>query len=122
MRVRSLDANHDWNYGKGKNDYLLNNNAIIQNINTRLQSFINDCFFDAEAGLDWWNLLGGKSQVAVELAVTRQILNSTGVTALSQLSVVVSDNRNILIQYQVVTVYSLNKSLSGSVTIGGSNA
>lgn len=119
MITRALDADHDWTFGKGKNNYLYNNNAVVQNINTRLNSFVNDCFFDRNAGVDWWNLLGGKSRLAVELAVTTVILNTTGVSGLVELSVILSDTRQVTIVYQVVTVYSRSKNLTGSITVGG---
>lgn len=119
MIVRALDVNHDWTFGKGKNDYFVNNNAIVQNINTRLNSFVGDCFFAANAGVDWWNLLGGKSRVAVELAISTIILNTTGVTGLVELSVILSDTRQVSIVYQVSTVYSLSQNLTGSLTVGG---
>lgn len=119
MISRALDINHDWTFGKGKNDYLINNNAIVQNINTRLNSFVGDCFFSANSGVDWWTLLGGKSQIAVELAVSAVILNTSGVTGLVELSVNLSDTRQVTIVYQVATVYSTSQNLTGSLTVGG---
>lgn len=119
MIVRSLDGNHDWNFGKGKNDYYRNNDAVTQNIDTRLLSFKNDCFFDANAGIDWWNLLGSKNLPAIKLAVTSIILNTEGVTGLIELSVNLSDTREVEITYRVTTVYSLNQSLGNTITVGG---
>lgn len=119
MIVRAIDANHDWTFGKGKNDYLVNNNAIVQSINTRLNSFVGDCFFSSNSGVDWWTLLGGKSRLAVELAVTTVILNTYGVTGLVELSVILSDTRQVSIVYQVATVYSASQNLTGSLTVGG---
>lgn len=106
MRVRALDVAGDWLFGKGQNDYLTANAAIVQNIATRLLSFLGDCFFDLGAGIDWWNLLGGKSQIAIQLAVAAVILNTDGVTGILQLSVFVDVDRKITIKYQVQTVYS----------------
>jgi hypothetical protein len=119
MIVRALDGNHDWTFGKGRNSYKSNNDAIVQNINTRLNSFVGDCFFDANFGIDWWNLLGAKSQIAIELAITTIILNTDGVTGLAQLSVTLDTSRKVTIVYQVVTVYSISKNLGGSLTVGG---
>lgn len=106
MRVRALDVDHDWTFGKGRNNYFVNNAAIVQNINTRLNSFLGDCFFDLNAGIDWFNLLGAKDQVALNLAVSAVILNTRNVTGIKQLSLTVSANRNITIRYQVNTTYS----------------
>lgn len=106
MRVRAIDVNHDWLFGKGQNDYVRNLYAVIQNINTRLNSFLGDCFFDNGAGVDWFNLLGGKDQISLNLAISSVILNTQDVTGINQLSVAVSSARNITVTYTVQTSYS----------------
>lgn len=103
MRVRAIDVNHDWLYGKGQNDYLTGNSAVIQNINTRLNSFLGDCFFDTGAGVDWFNLLGAKDQLALNLAVTTVILNTKDVVGLTQLSISRNAARAVTIRYVVQT-------------------
>lgn len=83
MIIRNLDSNGDFTFGSGKGNYLTNNPAIGLNINTRLLSWLNDCFFDAGAGIDWFNRLGNKNQRSLlELDLKRIILQSYGVTAL----------------------------------------
>ena len=79
MRFRNLTADGDWVFGKGRNSYLKNNEALMMNIKTRLLSFLNDCFFDMEAGIDWWNLLGEKDQKAILVSVQRIVLRSSQV-------------------------------------------
>jgi hypothetical protein len=110
-RVRALDSNHDWLFGSGKSDYLINNMAVAQNINTRLNSFVGNCFFDLTAGINWFNLLGtskGKAgQTALNLAISTVILNTPQVTGLRQLSSSLDVNRNFSVFYQAQTVYSL---------------
>lgn len=107
MIVRSLDINGDWTFGKGKNNYLSNNKAIVQSIATRLQSFLGDCFFAVDAGLDWFNLLGAKDQLALELAVRAVILNTQDVTAIVNVSINLEENtRRINMKYTVETVYT----------------
>lgn len=109
MRVRALDIVGDWTFGKGVNDYLFKNDAIGQNIKTRLSSFLGDCFFDIQAGIDWFNLLGSrgaKNQLALELAISSTILNTENVSKLVELSVNVNDNRKMIVSYEVNTVYS----------------
>lgn len=108
MIVRSLDGLGDWRFGKGKNDYLVNNKAIIQSIATRLNSYLGDCFFAIDAGVDWFNLLGSKDQLALELAVRAVILNTPGVTSIVDLSINLAEtNRQITMQYTVETVYTV---------------
>lgn len=112
MRVRALDSNGDWTYGKGQNDYLTKNRAVGQKIRTRLMSFLGDCFFDLGAGLDWFTFLGSKDQLALNLAVSSTILNTTDVTGIRQLSINLNRvTRQLTIQYQVQTTYSV---LSGA--------
>lgn len=107
-RVRALDGNHDWTFGKGQNDYLKNNKATAQNIQTRLLSFSGDCFFDLGAGIDWFNFLGSKDQLALNLSVSAVILNTPDVTGIKQLSIVLNPiNRKLTIRYRVQTVFSV---------------
>lgn len=79
MRFRNIDENGDWVFGKGRNSYLRGNEALMMNIKTRLLSFLNDCFFDTDAGIDWWNLLGGKDQKALLASIQRVVLRSSHV-------------------------------------------
>ena len=51
MKVRALDESGDWTFGKGENNYYSANDAIAQNIKTRLYSFLGDCFFDLSANI-----------------------------------------------------------------------
>ena len=110
MRVRALNSNHDWTFGKGLNDYVFNNAAIAQNINTRLNSFLGNCFFDIGAGIDWFNLLGAKDQTALNLSISSIILNTDGVTGIIEISISLDANRNFSVTYKVQTVYSTTQS------------
>lgn len=107
MSVRAIDANGDWIFGKGINDYLSGNAAVQQSIKTRLLSFLGNCFFDVTAGIDWFNLLGAKNQTQLTLAISSTILNTDNVTGLLQLSVTLNPiSRAFSITYQVQTTYS----------------
>lgn len=106
MRVRQVDSSHDFTFGKGKNNYLTATRAIVQNIDTRLLSFLGNCFFDLGAGIDWFNLLGSKNEIALNLAVSAVILNTQNVTGLLQLSISLGATRVLTIRYQVQTTYS----------------
>lgn len=79
MRFRNLTSDGDWCFGKGRNSYLRDNDALMMNIKTRLMSFLGDCFFDTEAGIDWWNLLGGKDIKSLLASVQRVVLRSSQV-------------------------------------------
>ena len=85
MRFRNLDTNGDWVFGKGRNSYVKDDKALMLNIKTRLLSFLGDCFFDVDAGIDWWNLLGEKDVKRLAASVQRIILNSYGVKRIVKL-------------------------------------
>jgi hypothetical protein len=113
MIVRALDSNGDWTFGHGRSNYKRANLAVAQAIQSRVTSFLGDCFFDLGAGIDWFNLLGGKNELAISLAVSAVILNTTDsdgnqvVTGVKKLSVNLDSNRSLQVSYQVVTVYSV---------------
>jgi type I restriction enzyme R subunit len=79
MKVRSLDALGDWKFGRGKSDYLSEKDSISQNIETRLKSFLGDCYFDLSAGVDWFNLNGSKDTSELETVITTVILNTENI-------------------------------------------
>lgn len=105
MKVRGVDLNNDWLFGKGLNDYKTNRNALAQNIKTRLQSFLGDCFFDLSGGIDWFNLLGSKQVLELRLNVASVLLNTQGVQEILEVSSIINQDRNITLTYTVNTVY-----------------
>lgn len=116
MIVRSVDGLGDWRFGKGKNDYLTNSKAIEQNIATRLRSFLGNCFFALDAGIDWFNLLGSKNKTALELAVRSVILNTEGVVGIVDISINLEETtRRINMQYSVNTIYTAILGLTGTI-------
>lgn len=110
MIVRGLTSTGDFLFGKGLNDYASNQAEIALDIQMNLSMFLGDCFFATNVGIDWFNLLGGKSQLAINLAVNAAILNTTGVTGILQTSIDLTDKRALQITYQVQTVYSVLQS------------
>lgn len=107
MIVRALDINSDWLFGKGKNDYKSGNDAIAQSISTRLKSFLGDCFFAIDQGIDWFNLLGTTNTIELKLAISTMILNTKDVTGIVEVSLSRNSNRQLTITYSVDTVYGL---------------
>jgi hypothetical protein len=105
MIHRNLDTNHDWLFGKGKESFLFDDNAVGMNIKTRVLSFFNDCFFDTDAGIDWFNLLDIGKKNHLEQAIRATVLQSYGVTALLELDIV-ENNRKLLIQYVIETIFN----------------
>lgn len=112
MIMRALDSNGDWTFGKGRNNYLRRTDALAQSISTRLNSFVNDCFFDLQAGVDWFTFLGGKNLVTLKLAISSVILNTPNVTALKELNISTDANRKLTVQYSVTTAFSAVSSVA----------
>ena len=100
MRFRNLDENGDWCFGKGRNSYLINDRALMMNIRTRLLSFLGDCFFDTEAGIDWWTFLGGKDLKSLLASVQRVVLRSSQVKKIVDLDYTLT-NRVLSIRLSV---------------------
>ena len=122
MIIRAIESDlattnaGDWRFGHGFQDYLIETEAIKLNITTRLRCFINDCFFDAEMGLDWWNLLGSKDVNKISMDIRRVILESEGVTAITDMQLVRDiGERALTITYKIDTLYS--EAVQGSITI-----
>jgi len=106
MIVRALDGDHDWTFGQGLNNYLKDQNAVAQDINTRLNSFLGDCFFDQGAGINWFGFIGSKESLALNLAISAVILNTLNVLSINQLYVRLTAQRAFSVAYDVQTSFS----------------
>jgi hypothetical protein len=107
MIIRKVDSENDWRFGKGKADYARDEQAIEQNINGRLLSWVGDCFWALNDGVDWKSRLDIGQEEALSEECKNIILSSEGVVGIT--SVVVSlgrDSRMISIAYDVDTIYS----------------
>ena len=106
MIFRNLDANNDWTFGNGKNDYLVENNAIALNIKTRTLSWLNDCFFALDEGIDWANRLGSKNQETIlKMDLKKIILESEGVVEITSSEFSLID-RNFTATFFIDTIFS----------------
>ena len=103
---RNLDVNNDWQFGNGKGSYVVDEQEIAINLKTRIMSFLGDCFFATNEGIDWWNLLDYRYQDRLENAVQEVVKDTPGVTAINSIDVLVGANRQIRIQYDIQTIYS----------------
>lgn len=106
MIFRNLDINGDWEFGRGKSDYISQNKAIGVNVKTRLISWVGDCFFAQNEGIDWYNRLGSTAQrTLLELDIRRVILQSEGVTGIIEFDTFLN-GRIFTADYSIETVYS----------------
>lgn len=60
MRVRTLDSNWDWNFGRSRQDYAQESLSTAYDVKQKSLCWYGDCFFDMIAGIDYKNLLGSK--------------------------------------------------------------
>lgn len=114
MRVRGLDDNGDWLFGKSTNDYRVDKDALKQNVKTRLASFLGDCFFSLSSGIDWFNLLGSKNQTGLSIAISSTLLNTKEVLRINSLAFSVDANRSVIFNYDIDTTYGTIKSKVGT--------
>lgn len=111
MSVRAIDENRDWQFGQGKQSYRNRIEEIGQMIQTRVLSFLGDCFFAVEEGIDWVNLLakGSSKEEELKRSISLTILETPGVVALNKLELVNDrQTRRLIIDYSVATIYSTN--------------
>lgn len=105
MIVRALDSDGDWTFGQGIKNYLVNLDAIGQLIKTRLRSYLANCFFDLNAGIDWDLRLSQKNQQELLKSDTYKIIKDTdGVLGILSHELTVA-NRRATIKTVVQTVY-----------------
>ena len=110
MNFRALTASNDWLFGQGRESYAFGEAAVGLNIKTRLLSFINNCFFDMTAGIDWFTYLGlpGKQQQTL-LSIRANILQAYGVVSINSVTLNLNDaTRTAVITININTIYSQN--------------
>ena len=92
------------------------------NIKTRLKSFKWDCYFDLEAGIDWFAILATRGQYMqdlVEINVRLCILQSLYVTEITKIDVIYDEvERKLKLDYNIKTIFGEG---SDSFEIGGYN-
>lgn len=62
MRIRNIDKNGDWRFGKSQSDYVRDAYAVGLDIKMKLQEWFGDCFFALQHGIPWQIRLGSKNQ------------------------------------------------------------
>jgi len=107
MIIRKVDANNDWRFGHGLSDYNQNENAIDENIKTRLLSWVGDCFFALQEGVDWRNRLDVGQQAALRDEIASVILQSFGVIAINSIELDFNgQTRLAIIRANIQTIFS----------------
>lgn len=105
MSFRNLDGHGDWVFGLGRHSYVNENQEILLNAKTRVLSFLGDCFFAPQDGIDWWHLLDYNKQTELENAVMSTIAETEGVESVNEVDSVINSDRKITLTYSITTIY-----------------
>lgn len=106
MSFRNLTGSWDWVFGGGVNSYATAENEILLNAKTRVLSFLGDCFFATNEGIDWFNLLDYNKQAKLENDVQNTLVNTDGVVSVNSVDVTYGAKRSIIISYNLNTIYT----------------
>jgi hypothetical protein len=106
MKIRGLDENDDWTFGKGLEDYKTKSEAINQDVKTAILEWKGDCFFANNNGIDWNNRLEKRQQKRLESEIKSLISKREGIIQVNQISSSLSENRVLTITYEITTIYS----------------
>lgn len=112
MIFRALTPTGDFTFGQGQQNYLRDEAAIELNVETRLKSFLADCFWAMDFGIDWWNLLGQQNpaaQAAIVVACRTVIATSYGVVKINGVTASTDRvTRRLTVNFDVDTIFSRN--------------
>lgn len=105
MAIRTVTKEWDWKFGHGISEYASRSVEVGYSVKMRILSWYRDCFFAANDGIDWKNLLGEKiDKGEIDKAVTSVILNTDGVQSISNFRSEVVD-RVYTLSTRVKTIY-----------------
>lgn len=108
MRIRAIDENGDWKFGKGIQDYLLDLEGLKVNLKTRLKSWKGDCFFALTEGVDYNNFLDLGTKSFLDRDIKRVILQTEGVILIKTFtSTLDRDSRDLTIECNIVTIFGV---------------
>lgn len=107
MRVRRVDADGDWTFGRGRYSYAATTESVAQRVKTRLQSFQGDWFLDLDHGLPWFARFEKPADLSLlESDIKRCILETPGVATLTTFSITLDpDTRKCVIVATITDIY-----------------
>lgn len=110
MIIRNSTSTGDFTMGKGLSDYLMNENAILHNIKTRLLQWKGDCFYAEAEGVDYNNLLDVGTKNLLDSDVKRIILQSEGVIKINAFeSTLDNSERAYSGEATITTIFGVDK-------------
>lgn len=105
--LRNLDKNHDWLFGHGIQDYVIGEKEIELDILTNILCWRNNCFYDLDRGIDWYNITASRSNQLIH-SLTSLILNIDGVVKINSIDYNLAEDRKINININLDTIYKQN--------------
>ncbi|WGS52665.1 hypothetical protein LFL96_31260 [Paraburkholderia sp. D15] len=108
MRYRALDANGDYSWGQGPANFLVDSpEAVAQLVLTRLNLKTGEWFLDTTEGTPYDSaILGAGTASTRDLAIQQRILDTQGVTGITDYASAVSPvNRAFVVAATIDTIY-----------------
>lgn len=110
MKYRRLTENGDYTFGSKTNNFLYDNNAVVQAIKTSLLLLKGEWWEDVNRGLPLFESILGQPGTpeniqAIDLVIRDQIANVEGVIDIKNYSGTYNSSREYAISCQVETVY-----------------
>jgi len=112
MRYRKLSPTGDFVFGRGQNDFYIDQpEAVAQAVATRLRLWTGQWFLDTSDGMDWLNeVLGVGTANTRDIAIQMRAVQTPGVVELQGYSSTANQNtRQFTASFTLMTVYGAYK-------------
>lgn len=94
MRVRALDENWDWRWGRSRQDYADASLGVAYDVKQKILCWYRDCFFDMTSGIDYKNLLGAKgTKDEIDASVKKIIITNPDIVEMTFFESSVTDRK-----------------------------
>ncbi|MCA6999479.1 hypothetical protein [Dickeya solani] len=108
MRYRREDTDGDYTFGRGDDTWLINTpETVAQAIKTRFLLWYGQWFLDTTTGTPWIQSVLGKQRPEIyNMAIRRRILETSGVSSITDFNTTVDGNtRRVTFAATVETIY-----------------
>lgn len=107
MRVRKLDADGDYMFGRGQQNFLKDSAAAVaQSVKTRLLLMTGEWFLDVTAGTAWaQRILGAGTGGTYDQEIRQRVLTTPGVRSLLSYASQLSAQRRLTVQVRADTIF-----------------
>jgi hypothetical protein len=114
MITRRLDSNWDMTFGHGLFDYARDQEAVSQNVKTRLQLLREEWFLDVDAGVPYLQEIMVKpANVPLTKALLKQtIIETEGIDELRSFEMLYDNTtRHVTVNATVTTIYGTTENI-----------